>query len=1353
MFAALLPTVSYAAGVPEWQDGAANGAKGTMELDTTVKYAGKASMKITHDSGYKPNVYRRIFTKVPVKGGKFYKVKMMAKAESAKMVTLAFEYGSRTSLLPFGGTYDWRDFEVTYKHTGGDASIEFQILFDDKAKGFWLDNVEMYELDGSGEPTGENLIKNGDFESGDISGGSSINLDNVTPQKNVIDSAAGYYPLYRAKNITIDANDDDWADYPLMNIPTDPSQIFVIVNGAEINSKMKFKAAYDDQYIYQWVDVEDDKHIYINNAGTYWQGDSLQVALSDFEDGYGKEFGIIHDEEENKGYVFNTSEEYKVKTKRGDGHTIYEIALPWSCYFSGGVPDKFKYCIIANENDGDGRTGVIQLSPGVAEGKLNDKFPIFEVMKTDTDWRPWLNIKSFDETTGKVDYRLNVMNNGEAKTVEYKSEVASGSINVPAYSTVSIDLPMTYDTPGKKTMTAEVTYGSETVPTDTSVTLKPTYNYTELLRDDLRAKTKELEGLLVKCAAKGISTDYENMRYRIISSFIDFFEEDEIKNDYQYILNYHDKCTKLYEKAKTRLENYLSGKEVPKEVPKYVTSDLETDGTLIYANTELNGKTERQPVFFIGYGHFERARNMIPIFNEYGVNTLQNEIGPWDIIKDNRYWSGYNANGAANASFEYSQEDAHSGEWSYKFVFNDNVTANRYVTIEQTMDVKPNTTYKFGVFAKGKNARGSTISLDDWGTRVKMPEGTYDWQEVSSIYTTGNTNKATFRFIIEDKTDALYLDDFYVIEDGAEENIIGNPGLENMGSDKYWYIDADGAKWVQDMLADAEVNNVAVNLLVSPHYFPRFMFERFPETQGKRAFVNIKSELGRQVIRDYLNTLIPLIKDYKSLKAICLTNEPGECVANYGEEYRPYYTEFLKEKYGALENVSRAHGKQYKDFSEVPFEEFKDSASTETPEYRDFWEFNNREFAEYHKFLADTIKAIAPDIPLNIKVMWYLSSIDDVNEQNRWKYGINHKWFSEAQDWNGNDCSLWITEVQSGIKAPMSKSFFYDYQVGVKNAPVVNAEDHFIEDGSQNFSDDQYFHTASDMWMSCFHGRTMTQLWLWDRSYEGHFKNSILFRPDCVEAVSTASFDINRLAKEAAAVINAKSDFAVLYSDTARVYSRDHLNTAFKAYESLYYTGNKAHVLPEERLNEAYNYKALVIPNVRNISRENLNIILDYMAKGGKVLLMGNDNILKDENNQDIEKELSDKVYAAAESLATVSEGVLVKSPSNIEIRDFFHDYAKKLGGSRIGLIDPDTGKRLDNTEFEYGVYGDDIIINCCNYEYRAPKKFKVYIDGAEQKCKITELRSMKECENSTVELPSVLPIMIKIEGAAKLIK
>ncbi len=381
MFAVLLPAVSYAAGVPEWQDSAANGAKGTMELDTTVKYAGKASMKITHDSGYKLNVYRRIFTKVPVKGGKFYKVKMMAKAESAKMVTLAFEYGSRTSLLPFGGTYDWRDFEVTYKHTGGDASIEFQILFDDKAKGFWLDNVEMYELDSSGEPTGENIIKNGDFESGDISGGSSINLDNVTPQKNVINSAAGYYPLYRARNITIDANDDDWADYPLMNIPTDPSQIFVIVNGAEINSKMKFKAAYDDQYIYQWVDVEDDKYVYINNAGTYWQGDSLQVALSDFEDGYGKEFGIIHDEEENKGYVFNTSEEYKIKTKRKDGHTISEIAMPWTCYFKNGIPDKFKYCIIANENDGDGRTGVIQLASGVAEGKLNDKFPIFEVMK------------------------------------------------------------------------------------------------------------------------------------------------------------------------------------------------------------------------------------------------------------------------------------------------------------------------------------------------------------------------------------------------------------------------------------------------------------------------------------------------------------------------------------------------------------------------------------------------------------------------------------------------------------------------------------------------------------------------------------------------------------------------------------------------------------------------------------------------------------------------------------------------------------------------------------------------------------------------------------------------------------
>ena len=104
-------------------------------------------------------------------------------------------------------------------------------------------------------------------------------------------------------------------------------------------------------------------------------------------------------------------------------------------------------------------------------------------------------------------------------------------------------------------------------------------------------------------------------------------------------------------------------------------------------------------------------------------------------------------------------------------------------------------------------------------------------------------------------------------------------------------------------------------------------------------------------------------------------------------------------------------------------------------------------------------------------------------------------------------------------------------------------------------------------------------------------------------------------------------------------------------------------------------------------------------------------------------------------------------------MRDYVHDFAKKLGGSRIELVDPDTGKRLDNTEFEYGVYGDDIIINICSYEYHVPKKFKVVIDGKEQSGKITELRSLTEYENGTVDLPAVLPIMVRVEGAAGLLK
>ena len=885
----------------------------------------------------------------------------------------------------------------------------------------------------------------------------------------------------------------------------------------------------------------------------------------------------------------------------------------------------------------------------------------------------------------------------------------------------------------------------------------PNYESTEKLRADLEDKAQELGGLLESCAARGIATDYERMRYNIINDFIGYIGDDEKENDYTHILYYHRKCSKLYEEAKASLESYLSGKDTPKLVPKYVTSDITTDGTLMYADTELNGTTERRPVFFLGYGHFDRARNAIPVFNEYGVNTVQNVLEMKYIIRDSLYWSGYNARGAANAKFEYTKEEAHSGDWSYKFVFDQDMKDNQYITIEQTLKVKPNTKYRFGVWAKAKSAKNGTISMQDWGGRVEIPEGTYDWTEISSTYTTGDTNTAVFRFIIGDRTEALYLDDFYAIEEGTEENIVQNPGLENMSDEEnFFYVDLDNDhfKTMISGLEAAEKNNIAVNLLIGVDDVPQFVKDRFPETQGKFYRLNTQSERIRKVIREYCEAIIPVIKQYKSVKTICLTNEPAEQVGNY-PEYHPGYIEFLKEKYGTIDNANKAYGGSYSDFSKAPFEEFADVKSTETPEYRDYWEYNNEVFSDFHKYAAEIIKEMAPDIPLNVKVMWYLSSIDDINEFNRWRYGVNHKWYSAFEDWNGNDCALWISEVQSGYKAPMSKSFFYDYQAGVKNVPVVNAEDHFIPDRTDNFSDDQYNHTASDMWMSFFHSRTMSQLWIWDRNHEtrGDFWQSILFRPDCVEAVSTVGFDINRLAEEAEAVIKADTDFAVLYSDTARVYSRDHLNAAFKAYESLWYTGNKARVLPEERLSEVYKYKALIVPNVRNISRENLNIILDYMAKGGKVLLFGTDNLMKDENNHPLEQELIDKVYAGAEVLRAESNGVLITGLTNLEIRDYIHDFAKKQGGSRIDLVDPMTGKRLDNTEFEYGVYGDDIIINICNYEYNAPKKFKIYIDGAEQNCKITELRSMSECKDATVELPAVLPIMVKIDDAANLLK
>lgn len=101
--------------------------------------------------------------------------------------------------------------------------------------------------------------------------------------------------------------------------------------------------------------------------------------------------------------------------------------------------------------------------------------------------------------------------------------------------------------------------------------------------------------------------------------------------------------------------------------------------------------------------------------------------------------------------------------------------------------VKKGKSYKWGFMAKSLN---STIvnTYIDWGPpRMSLVpyQTTYDWTPYEFTYThTGDSSQVTMRIVLEDYSEAFWIDDvyFYEVEDGAQngKNLISNPNFDTV---------------------------------------------------------------------------------------------------------------------------------------------------------------------------------------------------------------------------------------------------------------------------------------------------------------------------------------------------------------------------------------------------------------------------------------------------------------------------------------------------------------------------------------------------------------------------------------------
>ena len=412
---------------------------------------------------------------------------------------------------------------------------------------------------------------------------------------------------------------------------------------------------------------------------------------------------------------------------------------------------------------------------------------------------------------------------------------------------------------------------------------------------------------------------------------------------------------------------------------------------------------------------------------------------------------------------------------------------------------------------------------------------------------------------------------------------------------------------VCDRAAEA---NVAVNLLLSPHYFPTWALEKWPELKefdGGFLRYCIHDPRAKAIVEQSLRTVIPRIKDHPALHSLCLSNEPVCVDMSKCEAAATLWHEWLTTRFGDVATINQRWGAQHASIDAIPVPEPSREASALLYDYT---LFNQESLAGWHRWMADIIHSIAPEIPVHAKIM--IGAHFQHIYHGDW--GVAPELFGELSQINGNDCWKW-PRSSAWACAWESENAGYDYQRSAVDAPVFNSENHIILDRDVSQVDPSFIRNV--YWQGAIHGQSATTTWVWERTLDANssFAGSIMHRPGCVEALGQTTLDLNRFSPEIAALQAAPAPVALLWSQASSTWRGDaHGQDVRRAYVAANFLGVPVGFVNER---DAARYadgetprawaaaKVLIVSGASHLPVETVTAIEKFAASGGKVIRLG----------------------------------------------------------------------------------------------------------------------------------------------------
>jgi len=538
----------------------------------------------------------------------------------------------------------------------------------------------------------------------------------------------------------------------------------------------------------------------------------------------------------------------------------------------------------------------------------------------------------------------------------------------------------------------------------------------------------------------------------------------------------------------------------------------------------------------------------------------------------------------------------------------------------------------------------------------------------------------------------------------------------------------------EDLLAvleNAAKHNLAVNLLISPHYFPDWALERHPELAAcGHGFMRycIDAPESREIHEKYLRALMPVIADHPALHSICLSNEPqydGRCAHSTAQ-----FRQWLEARHGAVDALNAICGTGFASFDDVPIPQDASNYAL----FYDYCRFNQDRFLGFHQFLRDLIHEFDPDLPVHAKVMSHA-----FGDPGKFEVGVDYEDFTRLGTIAGNDCIQIFNggEPTEYLQRWQDMALNYTFQRSVApNQPVFNSEDHIISDGDTRYIPDAHIRTA--YWTQALHGQGAATTWVWERGQSGDLEENILTRANCVRALGRVALDLNRAALEMYTLQRAPSDMAILYSASSMLPSPDFTAEASAAFEGAYFADTvPAFVTEDQVLAGSHNpYRLIVAPRAAHVPDAVVAGLQAYLAGGGTVMTVGA-CFTHDEYGRPREK-----------GLEAAGEGRLVAYPDPLTpraYREILDRLLDQAGCERPVRLRGEYGEPVWGVNLRSAIRGDQRLVSLVNYGRMTQQ---VVLDAAEPPVGAVDVLTQKDV-SFPLALPPLEPVLLALRRKA----